>query len=95
MKAGTESKAKFKKLQRRLGLRQWQCVGLLESVWQVTARDAPRGDIGRLSNEDIAATIEWEGDENELVATLVATGWLDECDTHRLVVHDWHDHCPT
>ena len=68
MKAGTDSKSKFKKLQRRLGLNLWQCTGLLETIWQVVARDTPRGDIGRLTNEDIAATIEWQGDEDELIA---------------------------
>ncbi len=76
MKTGTESKLKFKKLQRRLKLPLWQAVGLLETLWRVTERNAPAGDIGRLSNEDIAAAIEWDGDADELVATLVATGWL-------------------
>ena len=95
MKAGTESSIKFKRLKRRLALPHWQVVGLLESLWSVTRQSAPRGDIGRFSDEDIAASIEWDGDESELISTLVESGFLDRCPTHRLVVHDWADHCPT
>ena len=58
MKQNTETKLKFKKLQWRLNLRLWETTGLLEALWGVTISNAPRGDIGRLSNEEIAALIE-------------------------------------
>jgi hypothetical protein len=96
MKVGTETKAKFKKLQRRLGLSLWQCVGLLECLWQLTASSAPDGGLGRLSNEDIAASIEWQGDEQTLIQQLIECRWLDEYPDPavRFVVHDWSEHCP-
>ena len=94
MKAGTTEHVKFKRLCRRTGLLPWQCVGILESLWLLTARSAPQGDLGRFSNEEIAATIEWEGDEDLLINTLVETGWIDRDEAHRLVIHDWRDHCP-
>lgn len=94
MKVGTELTPKFKKLKRRLGLPLWQVKGLLESLWHVTLSSTPEGDIGRLSNEDIAATIEWDGDEDDLIHTLTETGWIDESDEYRLVIHDWHVHAP-
>ena len=84
MKQGAESKLKFKKLQRRLGLSRWQCTGLLETLWQVTCQNAWLGDIGKLSNEDIAAVMEWEGNSDELVMALLETGWIDHSDEHRL-----------
>jgi hypothetical protein len=93
MKIATIEKLKFKRLQRRLELPLWQAVGLLESLWKVTYRNAPAGDIGRLSNEDIAAAIEWKGDADELVAALVECRWLDEDDIHRLLIHDWEEEC--
>ena len=65
---------------------------ILELLWHLTAREAPRGDIGKLTNEDIALFIDYCGDENELIATLVRCGWLDEDPEYRLVVHDWHIH---
>jgi len=94
MKSGTTQKLKFKKLKMRLNLPYWQAVGLLESLWLFTSSDCPRGDIGRYSNEDISAAIEWQGDPEELISALVASGWLDESENHRLVVHDWHVHAP-
>ena len=94
MKMKALETVKFKKLQRRLGLRLWQTVGLLETLWRITERNAPQGNIGKLSNEDIAAALDWEGDESLLVRELIECGWLDESAAYRLVVHDWHDHAP-
>lgn len=94
MKYSTTQLFKFKKLKRRLGLSEFEAIGLLEALWHCTAANCQRGDIGQLSDEDIAAAIEWDRDPEELVEALLAYGWLDACDTHRLVVHDWHEHCP-
>ena len=95
MKRGTESLIKFKKLKSRLDLPKYQVVGVLTALWATTLREARRGDIGRLSDEDIAADMEWEGNAGKLVNCLVDTGWLDRHKVHRLVVHDWPDHAPT
>jgi len=94
MKKDTVSKVKFKRLQRHLKLPLWQTIGLLESLWHCALTNAPDGDIGRLSNDDIAAAIEWEDDADNLVNALVQTGWLDTDDQFRLIVHDWSQHVP-
>lgn len=93
MKAGTTDKIKFKRLRQSLKLPDWQLVGLLESMWQATYSNAPAGDIGRLSNVDIAISIGWEDDADALIGALVETGWLDADPQHRLLVHDWEEHC--
>jgi len=95
MKQGVENTMKFKKLKRRLRLPYWQVVGLLESVWKLGLTSAQAGDIGRYSNEDIAAAIEYEGDPDELIAVLVDCEWLDNDPEFRLIIHDWSDHIPT
>lgn len=94
MKAGMTSKVKFKKLQKRLGCSVATTIGTLELLWQATVMNAPSGDIGILDNESIAIECGWDGDPDELISHLVDTGWLDECDEHRLIVHDWSEHCP-
>lgn len=94
MKNGTDSLLKYKKLKRRLSLCEWQVNGVLETIWKATRDNAPEGDIGRFTNEDIAALIEWEGDPDILVEALVDTGWLDPDEEYRLIVHDWSDHVP-
>ena len=94
MKHTTPDSMKFKRLCRRLGMTPVVAAGTLELLWIATARNAPPGDIGRFSNEDIAIQVYWEGDADELVEALVETGWLDLSQQHRLVVHDWHEHAP-
>jgi hypothetical protein len=84
---------KLKRLCRRLDIPLWQGVGLLESIWHLTARETPRGDIGKLSDEDIALAIDYRGDEEKLIDALVASGWLDRDPVERLVIHDHADHC--
>lgn len=95
MKLNTIQHPKLLRLRRRLAVPTWGAVGVLESLWHLTAQHAKDGAIGRtFSNEDIANSIGWDGDPDQFVAALVDSGWLDRCDLNRLVVHDWADHCP-
>lgn len=94
MKHQTPGSMKFKKLARRLGLRAYEAAGLLELLWIATQKNAPRGDIGKFDNEEIAIELDWIGDADELVEALVDCGWLDCCERHRLIVHDWSQHAP-
>lgn len=95
VKVTTPDLVKFKKLQRRLAEPMRSVVGILELLWRATALQAPRGDIGKFDNEDIAVLCDWDGDPDQLIEALVASGWLDRCTIHRLVVHDWAEHAPT
>jgi hypothetical protein len=83
---------KMKRICRRLDIPLWQGIGLLESIWHLTARETPRGDIGKLSDEDIALAIDYRGDESALIDALVASGWIDRDPVARLMIHDWHEH---
>lgn len=95
MKINTITHPKFLRLKRRLKLPTWGAVGVLESLWHLTASLARDGAIGsRFTNEDIANYLDWQDDPDHLILALVEAGWLDEHPDHRLVVHDWHEHCP-
>jgi hypothetical protein len=94
MKAGTTELLKFIKLQRRLNESRRGVIGLLEGLWLATAKNCPTGDIGKFTDEEISIMVDWEGEPDFLVESLVDCGWIDRCKTHRLVVHDWADHCP-
>jgi hypothetical protein len=83
---------KLRRLVRVLKVPQYAAVGILESLWHLTAREAELGDIGKLSDEDIADVIGWEGAPAELIAALVDSGWLDRSEEFRLSVHDWEEH---
>lgn len=94
MKHQTPDSMKFKRFCRRLGISPAVAVGTLELLWIATQKEAPRGDIGKFTDEDIAIAVHWDGDPSELVEALVSSGWLDRHPVHRLLVHDWRDHAP-
>jgi hypothetical protein len=95
VKRGTPEHPKTKALARRLGVPWPMAVGTLELLWHFTARYAPAGDIGRFPDEAIAAAVGWpeNRDRAELVRALCDCGWLDPHPEHRLMIHDWPDHC--
>lgn len=83
---------KFARLKRILGLNKGPALGYLETLWHFAGRFTPCGDLGKYSDEEIEAWIEWDGAPGALVAAFVASGWVDKHPEHRLVVHDWHNH---
>lgn len=84
---------KMKRLGRILKLEPWGPIGIMESLWHFCAKSCPRGDIGKWGDDDIAEAVGWSHDSAELVKALLACRFLDESKDHRLLVHDWHDHC--
>lgn len=92
MKREAVGHTKMKKLCRKLQIPTYQGIGILEALWHLTAREAQRGDIGKLSNEDIALGIDYRGDPDELVTALIDCEWLEVHQIHRLLIHDWAEH---
>jgi len=94
MKLAAPSHPKFLLLLDRTGLRLHQVAGLLELTWLFVAEHAPQGDIGKWPNSMIERVIDWPGEPDKWVEALVAVVFLCRSDEHRLLVHDWPDHCP-
>ena len=92
MKRSAWGCSKLRRLAGSLRLAPYAAVGILESLWHVTSREAPRGDIGKLSDKDIALAIGYRGDAGRLLRSLEDTGWVDRSPLHRYVIHDWHEH---
>ena len=92
MKRDAINHTKLKKLSRLLDVPAYQAVGILESLWHLTGREAIRGDIGKLTDQDIAYAIDYRGDETQLIESLVRCRWLDRHKRFRLLVHDWNEH---
>ena len=89
---GTLTHRKTRRLARETSLPLPCALGLMEALWHVTAEQAPTGAIGKLSNQDIADEMFWEGDADSLIEAFIAAGLIDECATNRLVIHDWTSH---
>ncbi len=92
MKKNTPNHPKVRRLGRRIG-GQVIAIGVLEALWHFVAQFAPTGDVGRYQDEDIADGVFWDDDPTRLIDALVNSGWLERNETHRLIVHDWPEHC--
>jgi hypothetical protein len=71
---------------------RWQAMGCLEAMWHFAGRFTPQGNIGKYSDAEIEAWVEWDGEPGQMVYALRESGWLDESAEHRILVHDWHEH---
>ncbi|MEW6234729.1 MAG: hypothetical protein AB1656_05020 [Candidatus Omnitrophota bacterium] len=92
MKRGAIDHPKTKRLAKILGIQRCHAIGILEALWHFTAQHAIQGNVGRWSNEEIAEGVYWEGDSDTLLNALLKSGFVDPHPTHRLIIHDWHDH---
>jgi hypothetical protein len=89
---GTLTHRKVRRLASLLDISACFALGVVESLWHVTAEQAPTGAIGRLTNEDIAMEMFYDGDPGAMVDALLAAGLLEADPVHRLIIHDWHIH---
>jgi hypothetical protein len=98
MKRGTPDHWKMKELARLLDIppmytKSW-ATGCMERLWHYAARYCLQGDIGRVPDTEIAEVVGWPvKGARRLVDALVTARWLDRSSTHRLLIHDWHEHC--
>ncbi len=92
MKREAFNHSKILRLARYLEIPVWGARGILESLWIVTEGEAPRGDIGKLANEDIAIRIGWTEDPERLIGALIDADLLDADSDSRITVHDWSEH---
>ena len=83
---------KFSQLKKLIGQPRCYTLGCLETLWHFTGRFTPQGNIGKYTDREIEAWIEWPGESGLLIAALIETRWLDRDPDYRLIVHDWHIH---
>ena len=93
MKRGTIEHPKTVQFADSLGIEIPYAAGLLECLWHWVSRYTPKGNIGKFSNKAIAEGMRTNIDSDKLVDALTKNKFLDENRDHRLVVHDWHEHC--
>lgn len=95
MKTGTSTHPKFVYLCSLIGLKKWEAVGILESLWEFASQYTPQGNIGKWTDAQISSFIEYPQDKIlELMAALSNSGWIDPDEENRFIIHDWGDHAP-
>lgn len=85
------SHPKSKRLKRKLNVSIHEVVGILHFFWHWAIKYAEDGDITKFSSEDIADAIEFDGDADNLIQSLIESGFVDEVDGNR-IIHDWFDY---
>ena len=93
MKRETLRHPKTYDLASRLGCSRPEALGYLTLLWDHVTEVAPRGDIGKWPDGAIAGACDYSGNAELFVEALVEAGWLERNERHRLIVHDWPDHC--
>jgi hypothetical protein len=85
---------KTMELAARLGVELPTAIGYLELLWAFTGKKTPQGDIGKWSDAVIASSCLWRGAPSDFVQALLSARFVDTDPECRLIVHDWHEHCP-
>jgi hypothetical protein len=93
MKRGTPRHPKMYALAEALKIRLPEAVGILEMLWHHANQHTPRGNIGSIPDRAIAECVGWKRSPQSLIDGLVASKWIDKNQEHRLILHDWPDHC--
>ena len=78
----------------QLGVCIPQAIGHLELLWAFVAQKTPRGNIGRWSDAVIANSAQWTEEPKRFVKALIDSGFCDPDSEHRVLIHDWPEHCP-
>lgn len=75
-----------------LNISRPQAIGHLELLWAYCAELTPQGNIGKWPDGAIARACDWMEDPQSFLQALLESRLVDAHETHRLVVHDWHEH---
>lgn len=84
---------KMLELASRLGVSRPCAIGHMTLLFDFVADYAPAGDVGRHLDGVISMAADWTGQPAAFIEALVASRWLDRDNEHRLLVHDWSEHC--
>lgn len=82
---------KTRRLARKLGIPVPHVVGHLHILWHWCMSFAQDGDLTKFDAEEIAFGMMWEGDPEQLIEALVASGFLDLA-KGTLKVHNWDEY---
>lgn len=75
-----------------LRVNRHQLIGHLHELWWWALDNVPAdGNLGDLTDLEIAQGAEWSGDPTEFVRALTDAGFIDETDDGRYL-HDWYDY---
>jgi hypothetical protein len=78
MKRGTIRHPKTTALMVELGVGRAEVLGILTMLWDFCGDYTPDGKVGRFSDSEIAAAVEWSKEPEKLIESLIKTRWIDK-----------------
>lgn len=81
---------KTKKFARKVGITVPAAIGYLHLLWWWAMDYAQDGDLSLYEPDDIADALMWDGSQDDLLAALIESGFLENDDG--LFIHDWHEY---
>lgn len=82
---------KTRRLSRLLGTNLPATVGHLHFLWWWALDFAQDGSLRKYESADIADAMQWDGDPDFLVNSLISAGFLDN-ENGALSIHDWQEY---
>jgi hypothetical protein len=79
------------RLAKLLHLDNYAVVGRLVALWCWALDNAEDGDLGDLAPDELAVVMGWMGDPDELLASLVASGFV-QAQGGTYHIHDWEEY---
>ena len=93
LRGGTYRHRKVRRLSLAIGCSDMEARGLLLSLWSWAIDAEPGGDLTGHTAEDLAYTLDWQGDAVRMLSGLLSAGILDrDQDTGRLTIHNWGEY---
>ena len=93
LRGGTYRHRKVRRLSLAIGCSDMEARGLLLSLWSWAIDAEPGGDLTGHTAEDLAYTLDWQGDAVRMLSGLLSAGILDrDTDTGRLTIHNWGEY---
>lgn len=91
-----QSLANHRKLMRlcaQLGVSRPQAIGHLHLLWWWALDNVgPDGDLGDITDEELAMAAQWDGDPHEFADALTRSGFVDVHEDGSRWLHDWWDY---
>jgi len=91
-KRGTLDHQKTFELATALGIPECYALGVLDGLWEWTAKYRPHGDLAGVSPAFVARAIHYPGDGEQLFQILIKVRYLDKLSSGQLLIHDWPEH---
>jgi hypothetical protein len=79
------------RLARELRCSRREAIGTVSDLWAWVLQTRPSGMLDGISDAELEAVLEWQGEDGALVDALITARWLDRTTDGSLELHGWEE----